>query len=102
MKETKVASPSLSKLSKLSSLLHTSTTFKDVFNAEFGEQKGIPAAVNTRWNSTLRQVKAVLQCNHLKLGAVLEKAGHRELSFTAWEWNLLKELVDLEAIWRSD
>ncbi|XP_030264667.1 zinc finger BED domain-containing protein 4-like [Sparus aurata] len=95
LKETKVVSPSLSKLSKLSSLLHTSTTFKDVFDAEFGEQKGIPAAVNTRWNSTLRQVKAVLQCNHLKLCAVLEKAGHRDLSFTAREWNLLKELVDI-------
>ncbi|XP_024908564.1 zinc finger BED domain-containing protein 4-like [Cynoglossus semilaevis] len=95
LKETKVVLPSLSKLSKLSSLLHTSTTFKDVFDAEFGEQKGIPAAVNTRLNSTLRQVKAVLQCNHLKLCAVLEKAGHRELSFTAREWNLLKELVDI-------
>lgn len=95
LKETKMVSPSLSKLSKLSSLLHTSTTFKDAFDAEFGEQKGISAAVNTRWNSTLRQVKAVLQCNHLKLVAVLEKAGHRELSFTAREWNLLKELVDI-------
>ncbi|XP_035478434.1 zinc finger BED domain-containing protein 4-like [Scophthalmus maximus] len=95
LKETKVVSPSLSKLSKLSSLLHTSTIFKDVFDAECGEQKGIPAAVNTRWNSTLRQVKAVLQCNHLKLCAVLEKAGHRELSFTTREWNLLKELVDI-------
>ncbi|XP_078028258.1 uncharacterized protein LOC144464617 [Epinephelus lanceolatus] len=81
--------------SKLSSLLHTSTIFKDAFDAKFGEQKGIPAAVNTRWNSTLRQVKAVLQCNHLKLCAVLEKAGHKELSFTAREWNLLKELVDI-------
>ncbi|XP_061884651.1 zinc finger BED domain-containing protein 4-like [Entelurus aequoreus] len=95
LKETKVVSPSLSKLSKLSSLLHTSTTFKDVFDAEFGEQKGIPAAVNTRWNSTLRQAKAVLQCNHVRLCAVLEKAGHRELSFTAREWNLLKDLVDI-------
>ncbi|XP_061880235.1 zinc finger BED domain-containing protein 4-like [Entelurus aequoreus] len=95
LKETKVVSPSLSKLSKLSSLLHTSTTFKDVFDAEFGEQKGIPAAVNTRWNSTLRQAKAVLQCNHVRLCAVLEKARHRELSFTAREWNLLKDLVDI-------
>ncbi|XP_048850818.1 zinc finger BED domain-containing protein 4-like [Brienomyrus brachyistius] len=95
LKETKVVSPPLSKLSKLSSLLHTSTTFKDVFNAEFGEQKGILAAVTTRCNSTPRQVKAVLQCNHVKLCAILEKAGHRELSFTAREWNLLKELVDI-------
>ena len=51
--QTKVASPSLSKLPKLSSLLYTSTTFKDAFEAEFGEQKGIPAAVNTRWNSVI-------------------------------------------------
>ena len=68
LKETKVVSPFLSKLSKLSSLLHTSTV---------GEQKGIPAAVNTRWNSTLRQVKAVLHCNHANLCAVLEMARHR-------------------------
>ena len=95
LKETKVACPSLSKLSKLSSLLHTSTTFKDVFDSEFGEQKGTPAAVNTRWNSTLRQIKAVLHCDHLRLCAVLEKAGHKELSFTPREWNLLKELVDI-------
>lgn len=48
LKETKVASPFLSEWSKLSSLLHTSTTFRDVFDAEFGEQKSFPAAVNTR------------------------------------------------------
>ncbi|TRY64836.1 hypothetical protein DNTS_022242 [Danionella cerebrum] len=91
LKETKVVCPCLSKLSKLSSLLHTSTTFKDLFDDEFGEQKGIPAAVKTRWNSTLRQVKA----DHLKLCAVLEKAEHKELSFSQREWNLLKELVDI-------
>eukprot|EP00063_Salmo_salar_P091248 XP_014066083.1 PREDICTED: uncharacterized protein LOC106610928 [Salmo salar] len=92
LKETKVMTP-LSKLSKISSLLHTSTTFKEVFEAEFGE-RGIPAAVNTIWNSTLRQVKAVIQCDHEKLSYVLEKAGHQEL-FTVREWNKLKELVDI-------
>lgn len=95
LKETKVACPSLSKLSKLSSLLHTSTTFKDIFDGEFGEHEGIPAAVSMRWNSTLRQVKAVLHCDQQKLCAVHEKALHKELSFTPREWNLLKELVDI-------
>ncbi|KAF3840335.1 hypothetical protein F7725_019052, partial [Dissostichus mawsoni] len=95
LKETKGTISSLAKLSKLSSLLHTSTHFKDVFDAEFGEQRGIPAAVTTRWNSTLRQVKAVLRCEHPKLCQVLEKAGHKELLFTAREWNVLKELVDI-------
>ncbi|XP_038823451.1 uncharacterized protein LOC120023496 [Salvelinus namaycush] len=94
LKETKVMTPSLSKLSKISSLLHTNTTLKEVFEAEFGE-RGIPAAVNTRWNSTLRQVKAVIQCDHRKLSHVLEKAGHKELLFTVQEWNKLKELVDI-------
>ena len=54
LKETKAVFPSFSKLSKLSSLLHSSTTFKYVFDADLGEQKGIPAAVNRRWISTLR------------------------------------------------
>ncbi|XP_035852934.1 uncharacterized protein LOC118494171 [Sander lucioperca] len=80
---------------ELCSLLHTSTTFKDIFNGEFGEHRGIPAAASTRWNSTLRQVKAVLHCDQQKLCAVLEKAGHKELSFTPREWNLLKELADI-------
>uniref|UniRef100_A0A8C8GQ27 HAT C-terminal dimerisation domain-containing protein n=1 Tax=Oncorhynchus tshawytscha TaxID=74940 RepID=A0A8C8GQ27_ONCTS len=76
LKETKVMTPSLSKLSKISSL-------------------GIPAAVNTRWISTLRQVKAVVQCDHRKLSHVLEKSGHKELLFTVREWNKLKELGDI-------
>uniref|UniRef100_A0A3Q1BM98 BED-type domain-containing protein n=1 Tax=Amphiprion ocellaris TaxID=80972 RepID=A0A3Q1BM98_AMPOC len=95
LKDTKVTTSSLSKLSKLSSLLHTSTTFKEEFEAAYGERNSIPAAVNTRWNSTLRQVQAALRCDHLKLSSVLEKVGHRELTFTAREWSLLKELVDI-------
>uniref|UniRef100_A0A8C8CZU2 HAT C-terminal dimerisation domain-containing protein n=1 Tax=Oncorhynchus tshawytscha TaxID=74940 RepID=A0A8C8CZU2_ONCTS len=94
LERNKVMTPSLSKFSKISSLLHTSTTFKEVFEAEFRE-RGIPAAVNTRWNSTLRQVKAVIQCDHLKLCHILEKSGHKELLFTVQEWNKLKELVDI-------
>lgn len=93
LKET--AFPSLSKLSKLSSWLHTSTTFKNIFDGEFREHRGIPAAVGTRWNSTLQQVKAVLHCYQLKLCAVLEETGHKGPSFTTQELNLLKELVDI-------
>ena len=90
-----MTSPALSKLSKLSSLLHTSPSFKDVLDGEFGEEKGIPAAVNTRWNLTLRQVQAVLKFEHLKLCNILEKSGHKELCFTGREWNMLKELVEV-------
>ncbi|XP_016114748.1 uncharacterized protein [Sinocyclocheilus grahami] len=94
LKETNAISCALSKLSKISSLLHTSTTFKEVFQSEFGE-KSIPAAVNTRWNSTLRQVKALIECDHPKVCGVLEKSGHKELLFTSREWNQLKEVVDI-------
>uniref|UniRef100_A0A3B5R8K2 HAT C-terminal dimerisation domain-containing protein n=1 Tax=Xiphophorus maculatus TaxID=8083 RepID=A0A3B5R8K2_XIPMA len=82
-------------LSSAHNVVHTSTTLKAVFEAEFGERKSITASVITRWNSTVRQVKAVLQCEHLKLCAILEKAGHKKLLFTIREWNLLKEMVDI-------
>ncbi|KAL1246660.1 hypothetical protein QQF64_034409 [Cirrhinus molitorella] len=59
LKETNAISHALSKLSKISLLLHTSTTFKEFFQSKFGE-KSIPAAVNTRWNSTLRQVQSLI------------------------------------------
>lgn len=95
LKETKATSSALAKLSKLSSLLHTSPSFKDMLDGEFGEERGIPAAVCTRWNSTLRQVQAVLKFDHLKLCTVLEKSGHKDISFTGREWNMLKELVEV-------
>lgn len=94
LKETKLVSAALSKASRLSSLLHTSTTFKEKFEEEFG-QRGIPASVITRWNSTLRQLKSVNNCDHLKLCKILEDGGHKETVFTAREWNQIKELVDV-------
>ena len=94
LKDTKIISAALSKASRLSSLLHTSTTFKDKFEMEFG-QRGIPASVTTRWNSTPRQLKSVLNCDQLKLSAVLEDAGHKETVFTAREWSQIRELVDV-------
>ena len=91
---TRIILAALAKATRLSSLLHTSTSFKEKFEREFG-QRGVPASVTTRWNSTLRQLKAVLICDHLKLSAVLEEAGHREMVFTQREWNQIKELVDV-------
>ncbi|KAL3062204.1 hypothetical protein OYC64_010173 [Pagothenia borchgrevinki] len=94
LKETKLINAALAKASRLSSLLHTSTTVKEKFEKEFG-QRGIPASVTTRWNSTLRQLKSVLNCDHLRLSTVLEDGGHKETVFTAREWNQIGELVDV-------
>lgn len=92
-KETKFVNAALAKASRLSSLLHTSTSFKEKFEEEFG-QRGIPASVTTRWNSTLRQLKSVVSCDQLKLTRMLEDGGHKETVFTAREWmsfNLLEK-----------
>ncbi|KAJ4939239.1 hypothetical protein JOQ06_028695 [Pogonophryne albipinna] len=94
LKETKLINAALAKASRLSSLLHTSTTFKEKFEKEFG-QRGIPASVTTHWNSTLKQLKSVLNCDHLRLSTVLEDGGHKETVFTAREWNQIGELVDV-------
>lgn len=94
LKETKLISAALAKTSRLSSLLHTSTSFKESFENEFG-QRGIPACVTTCWNSTLRQLKAVLSCDHLRLCTFLENVGHKAIIFTAREWNQTQELVQV-------
>lgn len=94
LKDARIMNSSFAKCSKLSSLLHTSSTFKDAFEDKFG-QRGIPASVNTRWNSTLRQVKAVLSFSHQELSSVVQDTGHNELVFSIREWNLMKELCDV-------
>lgn len=51
--------------------------------------KSIPAAVNTRWSSTLNKVKAILQCDHLKLSAGLGKfraTGNCHSRHGSWIW----------------
>ncbi|KAL7379703.1 hypothetical protein ABVT39_004336 [Epinephelus coioides] len=94
LKDARLMNSTFAKCSKLSSLLHTSSTFKDAFEDKFGQQ-GIPAAVNTRWNSTLCQVKAVLSFSHQELCNVAQVTGHNELVFSVREWNMMKELCDV-------
>jgi len=60
MKDTKCIASAVAKSCKLSSLLHQSGAFKESFEAVFGKDKGIPAAIVTRWNSMLRQIQSVL------------------------------------------
>ncbi|KAK0150985.1 hypothetical protein N1851_007858 [Merluccius polli] len=94
IKDARIMNSAFAKCSKLSSLLHTSTAFKDAFEDKFG-LRGIPAAVNTRWNSTLRQIKAVLSFSHQGLCSVVQGTGHNELVLLVREWNLMKELCDV-------
>lgn len=49
----------LGKASKMTSLLHTSTTFKEVFSGTFGNRT-LRQPNSTRWNSTLDHVSAAV------------------------------------------
>ena len=95
LKNTKCVSAAIAKCCKICSLLHTSTLFSDAFAQIFGANKGIPAAVSTRWNSSLRKMKALLILDAKLLQDLLESQGHKHLILSAWEWAQLNELVDL-------
>ncbi|XP_041951513.1 uncharacterized protein LOC121711749 [Alosa sapidissima] len=60
MKEVKAIARAIAKASKFTTLLHSSSKHRDLFEAHFGCNKCIPAANNTRWNSTYRQLKALI------------------------------------------
>jgi len=76
-------------------LLHTSATFKSAFEQAFGTDKSLPAAVSTRWNYTLRQVKAVIGLDMKELAAILEAHGHNNLVLSSQGYSQLAELVDV-------
>lgn len=95
LKSTRCVSAALAKCCKTSSLLHTSSSFKDAFEQQFGGNKSIPAAVVTRWNSSLRQIKAVLSVDFKQLCDLLESQEHKNLVPSAREWGQLAELVDI-------
>jgi hypothetical protein len=94
LKETRCVSAALAKVSKISSTLHTSASFKEVFEQVFGS-RGIPAAIAVRWNSTLRQIKAVLILDFKTLCDTLEGHGLKNLVLTPREWTQVTELAEV-------
>jgi hypothetical protein len=93
LKETRSMRSLIAKCSKLSTMLHTSSTFKDKFEATFGAQASIPSDNVTRWHSTLRQLKSIVELGQQKLAGVLRDCGHDNLLFTSKESAQLEELV---------
>ncbi|XP_035764445.1 uncharacterized protein LOC118454313 [Neolamprologus brichardi] len=93
IKEVKAIASAIAKASKFTNLLHSSSNHKDLFGAHFGSNKSIPAANNTRWNSTYRQLKALITLDHR---AITEMCSDTEnLVFSAREWAQLKDLCAL-------
>ncbi|MBN3298439.1 zinc finger BED domain-containing protein 4-like [Amia ocellicauda] len=94
LQETNVISPALANASRISALLHTSPSFGEELEMDFG-QRGAPASVLPPWNVTLRQLKALVTFDYQKLCEVLEVGGHKESKFTEREWSQVKELVEI-------
>lgn len=95
LKETDGMRQILSKCSRICSLLHTSTSFRENFEAKFGKQIGIPAVNVTRWNSTFRQLKAIIGLDQVSLNEILDSQGSQNQSLTAMDLNKLQELVSV-------
>lgn len=93
MKEVKGVARAIAKATKFTTLLHSSSTQRDMFEAHFGPNKCIPAANNTRWNSTYRQLKALVTLDHRAVTEMCSDVEH--LVFSAREWTQLKDLCDL-------
>ncbi|XP_016407175.1 zinc finger BED domain-containing protein 4-like [Sinocyclocheilus rhinocerous] len=81
----------MSKVSKLATLLHSSTIFKDKFEAVFGNGKSIPVATVTRWNSTFKQIKAITELDHTTLTEMCSP-DFKNVVITTREWAQLREL----------
>ena len=83
LKETRCLSNAVTKACKLSTMLHQGQIFRDEFEKEFGSNRGIPAAVCIRWNSTLCQFNAIVALDQKKLTCVLEVRGHKNFILTS-------------------
>ena len=95
VKETKCIASAIAKCSPLPTALHNSTKFRDAFESCFGKEKSIPAAVSTRWNSTLRQVKAIISLPLEELNTVLEEESRRNLTISTCKYSQLSELCEI-------
>ncbi|CAK6977231.1 zinc finger BED domain-containing protein 4-like [Scomber scombrus] len=96
MKEVRDISRAIAKTSRFSTLLHSSALFRDKFEAALDSTKTIPAANNTRWNSTFKQVQALTTLDHKALTEMCSK-DYEEVVFSTREWNQLKELTSILA-----
>ncbi|XDV31501.1 hypothetical protein PO909_002492 [Leuciscus waleckii] len=96
MKEVKSFSLAIAKASFFSTLLHTSSAFKDTFESTCGTTKTVPAANNTRWNSTFKQLQALTSLDHKTLTEMCLN-DFSDVVFMPREWNQLRDLTSILA-----
>jgi len=85
----------LGKCSKLANLVHQSALFRSAFEAELGAGKAVPATNDTRWNSTYRQLQAIVDLDRDKLSNVLQQSKHENLVLTTKEYQQLRDLLSI-------
>lgn len=67
----------------------------------FGTNRTVPAANNTRWNSTFKQEQALTALDHKALNEMCSK-DYGDVVFSVREWNQLKELSAVLAVGGSN
>lgn len=92
MKEVKAIARAIAKASKFTTLLHSSSKHRDMFEAHFGANRSIPAANNTRWNSTFKQLKALTTLDHRAVTEMCSECDTENIAFSVREWTQLKDL----------
>ena len=75
--------------------MHQSTLFRTSFENTFGAGRSIPASNDTRWNSTLRQLHAILQLDQAKLTQLLKDTTQDNLILSTKDQQQIQELVDI-------
>lgn len=83
MKEVRAISRTIAKTSRFTTLLHSSSQFRDEFEVMFDTNKTVPATNTTRWNSTFKPHKTLIE---------MCSKDYDDVGFSAHEWNQLKEL----------
>lgn len=84
----------LAKCSKISSMLHTSTKFREAFEAVYGD-RGIPQMNDTRWNSMMTHIEGILKLTKTNLCDLLVGVQQENLKFRTSEWSQLEELASI-------
>jgi hypothetical protein len=92
LKCAKFMSPILAKASRLSNMIHTSSTFAEQFFDVF--KNTIPCSNNTRWNSTYTQLEALSKLDPSRLHMLLTEQKLEVCSLTKREMNILIEVVN--------
>lgn len=75
----------ISKCCKLTSLTHQSALFRGSYEAVMGKGRSIPAANDTRWNSTYRQIVVISNLDIELLASLLKQTNHDNLVLSAKE-----------------